>query len=85
MDKHGEGEGQRSERAQGAPGWEVEPFGAGNDGDRAWVYVYDDASVKVAWVDGDGRSRMCVVPNEVLAHVLRAQGYEVDEGMEAAR
>lgn len=66
-------------------GWELEADGAGNVADRAWVYPSGATAVKLTWVDSEGRSRMCVVPNAVLAHVLRAQGYAVDDGMEAAR
>lgn len=73
----------RSERVSVALGWEFEATGAGNVDERTWMYLSDGRSVRVMWIDGDGRSRTRLIPNAVLAHVLRVQGYAVEERMEA--
>jgi hypothetical protein len=65
-------------------GWELEACGAGDPEGQAWLYPSGDGAVKLTCVDEDGRARMRVFPNAVLAHVLRVQGYMVELDMGAA-
>lgn len=76
------GTGPRSGRAISG-GWELLDCGAGCETDGVWMYPSEPGTVKIT-IGHEGRHVMRVVPNEVLAHVLRVQGYAVEREAEAA-
>jgi hypothetical protein len=78
----GGGTGPRSERGV-AGGWELLDCGAGCEADGVWMYRLGGRAVRIA-LEHEGRGVMRVVPCEVLAHVLRVQGYAVQREAEAA-
>ena len=73
----------RSERVPIAPGWEFESTGAGNVGECAWLLASGPGEVMIVFEDVFGRTCIKRVPCAVVAHVLRVQGYAVEERLEA--
>lgn len=59
-------------------GWSMEEHGASSDAECVWLYALGPRAVRIA-LTYDGRSVLRAVPCEVLAHVLRVQGYDVVE------